>query len=117
MEKGVNVVGYYRFSSDKQREESIEAQQEAIMRFATANNYNIIKWYIDRAYSAKTDKRPAFQQMIADSDNKKFRFVIVHKQDRFARNNIMQLYIRSIYYKTKLRFFQQQNQIYLVMQE
>lgn len=86
MEKIFKAVGYCRFSSDKQREESIEAQQEAILRFARANNYEIVKWYIDRACSAKTDNRPQFVQMITDSDKKEFQFVIVHKQDRFARN-------------------------------
>lgn len=86
MGKVFKAVGYCRFSSDKQREESIEAQQEAISRFAKAENYEIVKWYIDRACSAKTDDRPQFQQMIIDSDKKEFRFVIVHKQDRFARN-------------------------------
>ena len=86
MEKIFKAVGYCRFSSDKQREESIEAQQEAILRFAKAGNYEIVKWYIDRACSAKTDDRPQFQQMIIDSEKKEFRFVIVHKQDRFARN-------------------------------
>ena len=50
MEKIFKAVGYCRFSSDKQREESIEAQQEAILRFAKAGNYEIVKWYIDRAF-------------------------------------------------------------------
>ena len=86
MEKSIKAVGYCRFSSDKQREESIEAQQEAISRFAKAENYEIVKWYIDRACSAKTNDRPQFQQMMRDSDKKEFRFIIVHKQDRFARN-------------------------------
>lgn len=95
MGKIFKAVGYCRFSSDKQREESIVAQQEAIFRFARANNYEIIKWYIDRACSAKTDNRPQFKQMIIDSDKKEFRFVIVHKQDRFARNK----YDAAIYKK------------------
>lgn len=86
MEKLQRAVGYCRFSSDKQREESIEAQQEAILKFARENGFEIVRWYIDRACSAKTDDRPQFQQMIFDSNKKDFRAVIVHKQDRFARN-------------------------------
>ena len=66
MEKTIKAVGYCRFSSDKQREESIEAQQEAILRFANANNYEIIQWYIDRGISARTDYRPQFLQMIEE---------------------------------------------------
>ena len=36
------AVSYARFSSDNQREESIEAQQRAIQEFAKANNVHII---------------------------------------------------------------------------
>ena len=32
------------------------------------NGITIVKHYIDRAISAKTDNRPEFQQMIKDSD-------------------------------------------------
>ena len=42
--------------------------------------------YIDRAFSAKTDNRPEFQQMIKDSGKKLFDVVLVWKFDRFARN-------------------------------
>ena len=42
--------------------------------------------YIDRAFSAKTDKRPDFQKMIKDSAKKNFNLVLVWKLDRFARN-------------------------------
>jgi len=79
------AVGYCRFSCDKQRDESIEAQQEAIERFARQEGLIIARWYIDRAYSATNDNRPEFQRMIADSEKKEFRFVITHKRDRFSR--------------------------------
>ena len=32
------------------------------------NGITVVKHYIDRALSAKTDNRPDFQQMIKDSD-------------------------------------------------
>ena len=47
---------------------------------------SILRHYIDRAYSAKTDNRPDFQEMIKDSGKKLFDMVIVWKLDRFARN-------------------------------
>ena len=46
----------------------------------------ILRHYIDRAYSAKTDNRPEFQDMIKDSGKRLFDMVIVWKLDRFARN-------------------------------
>ena len=36
------------------------------------NGITVIKHYIDRAFSAKTDNRPEFQQMIKDSGKKLF---------------------------------------------
>ena len=45
-----------------------------------------MRHYIDRAYSAKTDNRPEFQNMIKDSGKRLFDIVIVWKLDRFARN-------------------------------
>ena len=61
-------------------------------------NYAIVKHYIDRAISAKTDNRPEFQQMIKDSDKKLFDIVLVWKLDRFARNRY-----DSARYKTQLK--------------
>lgn len=54
--------------------------------FAERNGYTVIHNYIDRAVSGKTDKREQFQQMLKDSADKSFEFVIVYKLDRFARN-------------------------------
>ena len=79
-------VIYARYSSDSQREESIDGQLRECYAFAEKQEISIIDTYIDRALSAKTDNRPAFQQMIKDSDKQKFDLVIVWKLDRFARN-------------------------------
>ncbi len=86
----IPAVGYCRFSSDMQREESIEAQQRFISEYAERNGYKIIDWYIDRAFSGKTDKRPSFIQLIDDvkKSNCTFKAVIVHKTDRFSRNSV-----------------------------
>ena len=77
---------YARYSSDNQREESIEGQIRECTAYAEKNGITIVKHYIDRAISAKTDNRPEFQQMIKDSDKKLFDIVLVWKLDRFARN-------------------------------
>ena len=82
----MNAVIYARYSSDNQREESIEGQIRENTAFAEKNGMTIVGHYIDRAYSARTDKRPEFQRMIRDSAKKNFDVVIVWKLDRFARN-------------------------------
>lgn len=91
-------VIYARYSSDNQREESIEGQLRACKVFAEKNGIDVVGTYIDRALSAKTDNRPDFQKMIKDSAKKQFDCVIVWKLDRFARNRY-----DSAHYKALLR--------------
>ena len=79
-------VIYARYSSDSQREESIEGQIRECTAFAEKNGITVLRHYIDRAFSAKTDNRPEFQAMVKDSGKKLFDMIIVWKLDRFARN-------------------------------
>lgn len=80
------AVAYTRFSSDMQREESIEAQMRAIKEFADKQGYALLKNYADRGISGTTDNRPEFQKMLDDAKKDLFDVIIVHKLDRFARN-------------------------------
>ena len=89
---------YARYSSDNQREESIDGQIRECKEFAEKNDIRIIDTYIDRALSVKTDNRPSFQQMIKDSSKGLFDVIIVWKLDRFARNRY-----DSARYKAQLR--------------
>ena len=82
----MKAVIYARYSSDNQREESIEGQIRECTEFAEKNGMTVLRSYIDRAFSAKTDNRPEFQNMIKDSGKKLFDVVLVWKLDRFARN-------------------------------
>ena len=97
-EKNIKAVIYARYSSDNQREESIEGQLRECTAFAEKNDITILRHYIDRAYSAKTDNRPEFQHMIKDSSKHLFDMVIVWKLDRFSRNRY-----DSARYKTLLK--------------
>ena len=82
----MKAVIYARYSSDSQREESIEGQLRECTAFAEKNGITVLRHYIDRAFSARTDNRPEFQNMIKDSGKRLFDMVIVWKLDRFARN-------------------------------
>ena len=66
----MKAVIYARYSSENQREESIEGQIRECYAFARKNNISVVAEYIDRAFSAKTDRRPDFQRMIKDSAKK-----------------------------------------------
>jgi site-specific DNA recombinase len=99
MRTGNRVAVYARFSSDNQRDESIDAQIRAITKYCQENDLQIVKTYIDRAKSATTDKRPAFQSMISDSDIDLFDMVLVHKFNRFSRSMN-----DSVIYKERLKY-------------
>ena len=62
----MTAVIYARYSTDSQREESIEGQIRECTAYAEKNGCTVVKHYIDRAVSAKTDNRPQFQQRIKD---------------------------------------------------
>ena len=95
----MRAVIYARYSSDNQREESIEGQLRECSAYAERKGYTVVKTYADRAISGKkADNRPQFMQMIADSKQKLFDTVIVWKIDRFSRDKY-----DSVFYKNNLR--------------
>jgi site-specific DNA recombinase len=96
--KNLRAVAYARFSSDNQRDESIDAQMRAIEQFCEQKGLLLVETYTDRAKSATSDKRPAFQKLITDSDKHIFDVVVVHKLDRFSRDKY-----DSAKYKHKLK--------------
>jgi DNA invertase Pin-like site-specific DNA recombinase len=99
----VNSIIYAQYSSDAQNEQSIEGQLRECNKYAEKEGITIVNTYIDRAYSAKTDNRPAFQQMIEASKKKLFDTVIVWKLDRFARNRTDSAIYRSILRKNGVK--------------
>lgn len=96
----VRAAIYARFSSDNQRDESIDAQIRAIRQYAEKNDIRIVAQYVDRAKSATTDKRPEFLRMITEAEGGLFDIVLVHKLDRFSRNRQ-----DSIGYRMQLKRF------------
>lgn len=89
---------YCRFSSENQREESIDAQIRAIEAYCDQEGITLERIYRDEARSATTDNRPQFQKMFDDIKTDACDCVIVHKLDRFSRDRY-----DSAMYKRKLR--------------
>jgi site-specific DNA recombinase len=96
-------VIYARYSSDSQREESIEGQIRECMEYAERNGITVLSTYIDRAMSAKTDHRPEFQRMVKDSAKHLFDVVIVWKLDRFSRNRYDSAHNKAILRKNGVK--------------
>jgi len=94
----MNAVIYARYSSGKQTDQSIEGQLRDCYAFAEREGYTVIREYIDRALTGRSDDRPQFQQMIADAAKRQFGVIIVWKLDRFSRNRY-----DSAMYKARLK--------------
>lgn len=92
------AYAYARFSSDNQREESIDAQLRAINEYCETNDIRILQVFKDEAFSARTDKRPAFQELFGLIKEKPADLLIVHKLDRFARSRM-----DAAFYRQKLK--------------
>jgi hypothetical protein len=50
MREIIKCVAYYRMSADKQ-EASIDGQRTAVVKFAEANSYKVIREYLDEGIS------------------------------------------------------------------
>lgn len=99
----MTAVIYARYSSDNQREESIEGQIRECTAYAKRSGIRVVDTYVDRALSAKTDNRPQFQKMISDSSEGYFDTVLVWKLDRFARNRYDSAHYKNILKKNNVK--------------
>ena len=93
---GKTAVLYARYSSDKQREASIDDQLRVCREYCKAENIAIVAEYADYALSGKTDHRPEFRRMIANAPESDY--VVVYMFDRFSRDRL-----DSAAYKKALR--------------
>ena len=107
----MKAVIYARYSSENQREESIDGQIRECMEYAKHNEIQVIDTYIDRALSAKTDNRPEFQRMIKESGRGGFELVIVWKLDRFSRNRYDSAHYKAILKKNGVKVISATEQI------
>lgn len=78
------AVLYARYSSDKQREASIDDQLRVCREYCEHEGIEVLKAYTDYALSGKTDQRPEFRRMIAAAPESDY--VVVYMFDRFSRD-------------------------------
>src|SRR5258706_9524819 len=64
----MRAVVYARFSSDLQRDASIDDQLEVCRRLLDREGWQLTKVYADRAISGASRNRPEYQQLLADAD-------------------------------------------------
>ena len=70
----MNAVIYARYSSDSQREESIEGQIRECTEYAKRNGITILGTYIDRALSARSARKTKYFNEIRRNNSKQSQY-------------------------------------------
>ncbi len=87
----IPAAGYIRVSTKRQAEAgtSMEEQRAGIKRDAARQGYMVVEWYIDGGVSGRSDRRPEFQRLIADSCSRSrpYKAVYIYNFSRFFRDD------------------------------
>lgn len=85
----IKVVGYTRVSTEEQvGNASREVQEKAIKKYADDNNMEVVEWYWDGGFSAKTAHRPDLVRMLGELStiHRDVQYVVVYNSSRMSRN-------------------------------
>ncbi|WP_299410422.1 recombinase family protein [uncultured Roseobacter sp.] len=81
-----SVAFYARYSSDNQRDASIEDQLRLCRERAEREGWHIIGSYSDRSISGASLIRPGIQSLMSDAQDQKFNIVMSESLDRISRD-------------------------------
>ena len=80
------AVLYARYSSDSQRDASIEDQLRLCRLHAERQGWTVSDSYTDRAISGASLLRPGIQELIQDAGRDRFDIVLAEAMDRLSRD-------------------------------
>ncbi|MHA3980902.1 recombinase family protein [Halovulum sp. GXIMD14794] len=86
MATNLRAAIYARFSSDLQRDASIDDQVRTCKAFAKGRGLNVVEVYSDRAVSGASMHRNGLQALLRDAEDRAFDIVITEGLDRLSRN-------------------------------
>ena len=100
----LRAVIYARYSTDNQREASIEDQLEVCRRYIARQGWTLTTTYEDRAQSGASRFRPDFQRLLADAEARRFDVVVAEAIDRLGRKlaDVADFFDRLTFYGVKL---------------
>ena len=81
----MKVAIYARYSTDLQDKTSITGQVANCAALAKEKDWRVVEHYTDEAISGTDDSRPAYQQLLTDSEAGKFDAIIVDETSRLTR--------------------------------
>lgn len=100
----MRVALYARYSSDNQRDASIEDQLRICRTYAEQQGWTIVDSYSDRAISGASLIRPGIQELITDANTDRFQIVLTEAMDRLSRDqeDIAGLFKRMLFANVKI---------------
>jgi len=91
METTRKAFGYLRVSGQSQVDgDGFPRQRENILKWAAANNVEIVRWFEEEGVSGTLAERPALSEMMVALMSNGVRLVVVEKLDRIARDQMVQ---------------------------
>lgn len=100
MTQPLRAAIYARFSTDMQRDASIEDQIRSCRDYAAQQGIEVVETYSDKAISGASLMRSGIQKLLRDAQHDSFDIVVSEGLDRLSRN---QADIASIYQKLQFR--------------
>jgi len=82
----MKAAAYARYSTDRQTDNSIAAQLDAIIAYCQKNNISIARTYVDEAQSGTNMNRQGFMNLLNDSKTGQFNAVVVYDISRGSRD-------------------------------
>ncbi len=86
MTQPLRAVIYARFSTDMQRDASIDDQIRSCREHATRQGLDVVEVYSDKAISGASLMRSGIQKLLRDAQSNGFDVVLSEALDRVSRN-------------------------------
>ncbi|WP_018130513.1 recombinase family protein [Effusibacillus pohliae] len=95
---------YVRVSTNKEEQKgSLVNQKDLFLDFIAKQGWTLYDIYID-VETGTTDKRPNFQRMVEDAENRKFDCILAKELSRIARNGELAYKIKRVLEDSKIHF-------------
>lgn len=82
----IRATAYARYSTDRQTENSIAYQMNAIQEYCNKNDIFLVSFFSDEAFSGTNTERPGFQSMLASAQRHDFDAVVIYDISRGSRD-------------------------------
>ncbi len=98
--KPLNAVIYTRVSTTRQAEygNSLEDQEKVCRTYCKNNSFKVMGLFVEPGVTGRTDRRPAFQEMISfcKRNARKIACVVVYDTSRIFRDTMQYLYYKRV---------------------